>query len=61
MEDKDKDLILRDTTDYLGPRRLNPVTARWYAARGLPYRRGYLFYGPPGTGKTSLMLALASE
>ena len=56
MEDKDKDLILRDTKDYL-----NPVTARWYAARGLPYRRGYLFYGPPGTGKTSLTLALAGE
>ena len=56
MEDKDKDLILRDTRDYL-----NPVTARWYAARGLPYRRGYLFYGPPGTGKTSLTLALAGE
>lgn len=56
MDDKDKDLILRDTRDYL-----NPVTARWYAARGLPYRRGYLFYGPPGTGKTSLTLALAGE
>ena len=56
MEDKDKDLILRDTREYL-----NPVTARWYAARGLPYRRGYLFYGPPGTGKTSLTLALAGE
>ncbi|KAF8473603.1 hypothetical protein BDZ91DRAFT_715044 [Kalaharituber pfeilii] len=56
MEDKDKELILRDTKDYL-----NPVTARWYAERGLPYRRGYLFYGPPGTGKTSLTLALAGE
>ena len=56
IEDKDKELILRDTKDYL-----NPVTARWYAARGLPYRRGYLFYGPPGTGKTSLTLALAGE
>lgn len=48
--------LLRDVKEYL-----NPVTARWYAQRGLPYRRGYLFYGPPGTGKTSLSLALAGE
>jgi mitochondrial chaperone BCS1 len=33
----------------------------WYAARGVPYRRGYLLYGPPGTGKTTLVLALAGE
>jgi chaperone BCS1 len=33
----------------------------WYAARGVPWRRGYLFYGPPGTGKSSLIRALASE
>ncbi|TNJ38907.1 AAA family ATPase [Phaeobacter sp. B1627] len=33
----------------------------WYAARGVPWRRGYLFYGPPGTGKSSLVRALASE
>lgn len=51
-----KKLLLRDVKEYL-----NPVTARWYAQRGLPYRRGYLFYGPPGTGKTSLSLALAGE
>ena len=37
------------------------MTAHWYAARGLPYRRGYLFYEPPSTGKTSLTLALAGE
>ncbi|KAG0636203.1 P-loop containing nucleoside triphosphate hydrolase protein, partial [Tuber brumale] len=51
-----KSHLLRDVKEYL-----NPVTARWYAQRGLPYRRGYLFYGPPGTGKTSLSLALAGE
>lgn len=51
-----KKRLLRDVKEYL-----NPVTARWYAQRGLPYRRGYLFYGPPGTGKTSLSLALAGE
>lgn len=33
----------------------------WYAARGIPYRRGYLFYGPPGTGKTTFSVALASH
>lgn len=35
--------------------------ADWYAERGVPWRRGYLFYGPPGTGKSSLIRALASE
>lgn len=48
-----KDLI-DDVRDYL-----NPATRRWYANRGIPYRRGYLLYGPPGTGKSSLSLALA--
>jgi chaperone BCS1 len=34
---------------------------RWYRARGIPWRRGYLLYGPPGTGKSSLIHALATE
>lgn len=33
--------------------------AKWYAERGIPYRRGYLFHGPPGSGKTSFIQALA--
>lgn len=33
----------------------------WYAERGIPYRRGFLFSGPPGTGKSSIVLALASH
>ncbi|KAJ2986023.1 hypothetical protein NUW58_g5229 [Xylaria curta] len=40
-------------------RYLLPQTKRWYATRGIPYRRGYLFYGPSGTGKTSLVFAAA--
>ena len=69
--DKDqKDAVVEDINEYL-----HPATARWYAARGIPHRRGvsiakqnenhanltlqYLFHGPPGTGKTSLSFALA--
>ncbi len=33
----------------------------WYAARGVPWRRGYLLHGPPGTGKSSAIRAIASE
>ncbi|KAH8704516.1 P-loop containing nucleoside triphosphate hydrolase protein [Phaeosphaeriaceae sp. PMI808] len=46
--------IILDMNEYL-----RVGTACWYAVRGIPYRRGYLFYGPPGTGKTSLSFALA--
>ncbi|KAG6040256.1 hypothetical protein E4U41_001092 [Claviceps citrina] len=46
--------LIDDAADYL-----NPNTRRWYANRGIPYRRGYLLHGPPGTGKSSLSLALA--
>jgi chaperone BCS1 len=37
------------------------ASERWYAARGIPYRRGYLLHGPAGCGKTALALALAAE
>lgn len=37
------------------------AATRWYADRGVPWRRGYLLYGPPGTGKSSAIRALASE
>lgn len=33
----------------------------WYAERGIPWRRGYLFEGVPGSGKSSLVAALASH
>lgn len=34
---------------------------RWYAERGVPYRRGYLLHGPPGSGKSSFITALAGS
>ena len=49
-----KQQVLDDIAEYL-----SPSAARWYADRGIPYRRGYLFYGPPGTGKTSMSFAIA--
>ncbi|KAK7931372.1 BCS1 N terminal-domain-containing protein [Apiospora marii] len=54
LNEKTKQDLIEDVTDYL-----QPTTQRWYANRGIPYRRGYLLYGPPGTGKSSLSLALA--
>ncbi|KAK3342945.1 BCS1 N terminal-domain-containing protein [Neurospora tetraspora] len=54
LNEKVKKELIDDVTDYL-----NPATRRWYANRGIPYRRGYLLHGPPGTGKSSLSLALA--
>ncbi|KAK1225387.1 Complex III assembly protein translocase and chaperone [Marasmius sp. AFHP31] len=34
---------------------------KWYADRGIPYRRGYLLHGPPGSGKSSFIQALAGS
>lgn len=47
LEDQQKEALVDDIREYL-----SPLTPRWYANRGIPYRRGYLLYGPPGTGKT---------
>lgn len=54
LDHDEKDRILSDINEYL-----HPATPRWYANRGIPYRRGYLFAGPPGTGKSSLAWAIA--
>ncbi|RYP18586.1 hypothetical protein DL765_003871 [Monosporascus sp. GIB2] len=54
LDQQQKMHVLADINEYL-----HPSTPRWYANRGIPLRRGYLFHGPPGTGKTSLSFALA--
>lgn len=49
-----KEELIQDVNDYL-----SPTSEEWYASRGIPLRRGYLFYGPPGTGKSSLSFSIA--
>ncbi|RSL83130.1 hypothetical protein CEP51_004678 [Fusarium floridanum] len=54
LKQAEKRTVLKDMNDYLAPEAYH-----WYATRGIPLRRGYLFHGPPGTGKSSFSFALA--
>lgn len=56
LDTNQKETLLADLDDYVGGK-----AAKWYADRGIPYRRGYLFHGPPGTGKSSFAMALAAR
>ncbi|KZT58376.1 mitochondrial chaperone BCS1 [Calocera cornea HHB12733] len=47
-----KERIVEDIKTFMG-------REKWYADRGIPYRRGYLLSGPPGSGKSSFVQALA--
>ncbi|VDB99178.1 unnamed protein product [Peniophora sp. CBMAI 1063] len=49
-----KEMLLADTKDFLR-------SEKWYADRGLPFKRGYLLYGVSGSGKSSLIHAIAGE
>ncbi|KAH9929167.1 P-loop containing nucleoside triphosphate hydrolase protein [Fomitopsis serialis] len=49
-----KERLLEDARDFLN-------SQPWYAARGIPFRRGYLLHGAPGSGKSSTIQSIAGE
>lgn len=54
LDESRQTLVRRDFEHFLERR-------DWFAARRVPWRRGYLFHGPPGNGKTSAVRAMASH
>lgn len=49
-----KESLLQDVVGFLDDE-------KWYALRGIPWRRTYFLHGPVGSGKSSTIHALASE
>lgn len=54
LDDDKGEKVVADVKTFLND-------AKWYADKGIPHRRGYLFYGIPGSGKSSLAIAVAGE
>ena len=54
LRDGQLESVIEDASWFFG-------AAEWYAHRGIPWRRGYLFSGQPGTGKSTFAFVLASH
>ncbi|KAI9435526.1 BCS1 N terminal-domain-containing protein [Lactarius indigo] len=48
-----KEMLVADAKDFL-------KSEKWYADRGIPFRRGYLLYGVPGSGNFMLDIYVVS-